>query len=87
MYKQSIRMNKIALTLNQTEAAIWNQLPPACQDMVAEKAIQAMLNGELYPTGPDQLELAITLAENGVEPQVISQITRLDASVFEAFLS
>jgi len=80
-------MNKIALTLNQAEAAIWKQLPPACQDLVAEKAIQAVLNGTLYPTGPDQLELAIVLAENGVEPSLISQITRLEPGVFEAFLS
>lgn len=48
--------------------------------------IKAILNGSLYPTGVEQLELAIDLAESGVDPAIISQLSRLDRSVFEGFL-
>lgn len=78
-------MKKVEVTLNEDEASVWSQLPKVCQDLVAEKAVQAILNGDLYPTGTEQLELAITLAEYGVDPQLVSRITRLDTSVFEAF--
>ncbi|MEM6845388.1 MAG: hypothetical protein AAF632_24460 [Bacteroidota bacterium] len=80
-------MKKIAFAIGEPEASVWNQLPSSCQDLVAEKAIKAILKGELYPTGTDQLDLAITLTEKGVSPSLISQITRLEPSVFEDFLS
>lgn len=72
--------------LNVPEDKIWESLPPDCRTSIAEKAIGAVLRGELYPSGTEQLELAISLAERAVEPHIISQITRLEQEVFASFL-
>jgi len=72
--------------LNVPEDKIWESLPQDCRISIAEKAIGAVLKGELYPSGTEQLELAIELAERAVSPDIISRITRLEKVVFEAFL-
>ena len=66
---------------------LWNGLPPQSQRLLTSKALSAILKGDLYPTGTEQLELAIDLAEAGVDAEIISKLTRLDKSLFESFLS
>jgi hypothetical protein len=50
------------------------------------KAVSSLLNEDLYPTGADQIELAIELAEAGVSAETISKLTRLSPELFEAFI-
>lgn len=64
----------------------WNSLPESIKKQMTSASLSALLNGKVYPSGSEQLELAIDLAESGVEAKLISKITRLDQSVFEAFL-
>ncbi|WP_194976424.1 hypothetical protein [Aquiflexum lacus] len=73
--------------LNISEDEIWEALPADCRISIAGKAVNAILRGELYPSGTEQIELAITLAERGVDENVISKITRLKPEIFEAFIS
>ena len=79
-------MKTVTIELEDPKSDIWQRLPPVCQNLLANKALDAILNGTPYPTGGDQLELAIELAENGVNADVISKISRLHRSVFESFL-
>ncbi len=72
--------------LKISEEKIWEALPADCRIIFAEKALNASLRGELYPSGPEQIELAITLAEQGLSEEIISKITRLNPEVFESFL-
>lgn len=59
-------MKTVTIELEDSTAAMWKRLPAACQNLLTTKALTAILNGDPYPTGPDQLELAIDLAEAGV---------------------
>jgi hypothetical protein len=68
-------------------ANLWQALPIDAQKILTSGALSALLSGELYPTGADQLELAISLAEKGVAPETISRLTRLDKDVLEPFLN
>lgn len=78
-------MDKIVLEVDSATSKIWNSLPAKGQQKVLSKAISALFRGELYPTGTEQLELAIDLAEEGVSSELISKLTRLKPEVFEAF--
>ncbi len=75
------------ILLKKSEKEIWETLPDQCKNSIAEKAIEAILSGKLYPCGTEQLELALFLAENNVEKQVISKITRLNSEIFEGMYS
>lgn len=65
---------------------LWRNLPASCQQMLTSKALESILKGEPYPTGPDQLYLAIELAEAGVNAETISKLTRLDFEIFSEFM-
>ncbi|TAF73110.1 MAG: hypothetical protein EAZ53_13715 [Bacteroidetes bacterium] len=79
-------MSKVNVEINSSDIPVWNKLPPVCQDLLTHNILHSFLNGELYPTGVQQLELAIELAENGIDKNLISKLTRLDAVVFEDFI-
>jgi len=79
-------MTKVIIEIEDLKSDIWKTLPPICQNLLTNKALNAILNGTLYPTGADQLELAIELAENGVDPEVISKVSGLHRNIFESFL-
>ena len=79
-------MNTFDLKLSEIDLSLWNQLPVVCQGLLASKILHSFLNGELYPTGTNQLDLAIELAENGSDEVVISKLTRLNKEVFQGFL-
>lgn len=79
-------MKTITIELEDSAAALWKMLPAACQNRLTTKALTAILNGDPYPTGPDQLELAIDLAESGVDADLICKLSRLDRTVFEGFM-
>jgi hypothetical protein len=79
-------MKSLTIQIEDPILATWKSLPPNCQTLLTSKALNAILKGIPYPTGADQLELAIELAESGVDANVISQLTRLDKSVFDSFL-
>jgi hypothetical protein len=79
-------MKTLMVEFEETTASDWNNLPKECQSLIVSKALTSILKGEPYPIGADQLELAIDLAESGVDAELISRLSRLDKSVFEAFL-
>jgi hypothetical protein len=79
-------MQTLTIQIENESATLWQTLPIEAQKILTSGAISSLLNGKLYPTGTEQLELAIVLAENGVQPETISLLTRLDREVFEAFL-
>ncbi|MBI3483447.1 MAG: hypothetical protein HY015_10845 [Bacteroidetes bacterium] len=79
-------MQTLTIELEEPTAKLWNKLPQEAKQHLTSNAIAAILKGELYPTGTDQLELAIDLAEAGVEPEIISKLTRLSPDSFESFL-
>lgn len=79
-------MKTVTVELDEPSSNIWKSLPTESQKLLTGNMIKAILNGSLYPTGVEQLELAIDLAESGVDPDTISQLSRLDRSVFEGFL-
>lgn len=79
-------MSTLDVKLNEIDLPIWQQLPALCQQLLATKVLHSFLNGQLYPTGTEQLELAIELAENGADELVISKLTRLDKEAFENFM-
>lgn len=79
-------MKTVTVELDEPSSNIWKSLPTESQKLLTGNMIKAILNGSLYPTGAEQLELAIDLAESGVDPAIISQLSRLDRSVFEGFL-
>jgi len=64
----------------------WQKLPVAIQQKLSSQSINALLNGELYPTGTEQLDLAIDLAQAGLPIDTISRLTRLLPEAFEAFI-
>lgn len=79
-------MERIVLEVDGTSAKIWNSLSDASKKKLTWRVFDAVLRGELYPTGSEQLELAIELAEEGVSNDIISKLTRLEPEMFEAFL-
>ncbi|MDO5664231.1 MAG: hypothetical protein Q4G63_03110 [Bacteroidia bacterium] len=79
-------MERIILEIDGATAKIWNTLPDKGKRKLSSRALSALFRGELYPTGTDQLELAIELAEEGVDAAIISKLTRLEPEMFEAFL-
>lgn len=79
-------MKSLTITIDEPNAALWFNLPPAVQKLLAEKALDALLNGRMFPSGPDKLELAIDLAEAGVDAETISKLSHLDRSIFEGFM-
>lgn len=76
----------LTIEVEEPTAAVWNNLPQAAQQLLTANALSALLNGTLYPTGAEQLVLAIDLAEAGVAPEIISTLTQLDKDLFESFL-
>ncbi len=80
-------MKTLTIQIEDDAAMMWQTLPVDAQKILTSGALSALLSGELYPTGTDQLELAISLAEKGVASETISRLTRLDRDVFEAFLN
>lgn len=79
-------MKTLTIEVEEPTAQMWQMLPPAAQRVLTSNVLNAILNGELYPTGTDQLKLAIELAEAGVSPEIISKLTRLDMDLFEPFV-
>jgi hypothetical protein len=79
-------MKTLTIQIEDDTAKMWQTLPIEAQKILTSGALSALLSGELYPTGTDQLELAISLAEKGVASETISKLTRLDRDVFEPFL-
>ena len=79
---------KTVTTIEVSEGGteVWKALSAAEQQKLSSQAINALLNGSLYPTGTEQLELAIDLAEAGLPAVLISRITRLEPEAFEAFI-
>ncbi|MFY8037359.1 MAG: hypothetical protein ACOVMQ_09330 [Cyclobacteriaceae bacterium] len=80
-------MKTLTIQMEDDGANVWQTLPPEAQKILTTGALSALMNGELYPIGTEQLELAISLAENGVAPEIIGRLTRLDKGVFESFLN
>jgi hypothetical protein len=79
-------MKTITFEIDDVKSDIWQTLPPVCQNLLANKALNSILSGVPYPTGTDQLELAIELAENGIDASVITKVSGLDRSLFESFM-
>jgi hypothetical protein len=80
-------MKTLTIQMEDDTAKVWQLLPVEAQKILTSGALSALLSGELYPTGTDQLELAISLAEKGVAPETISRLTRLVMDVFEPFMN
>ena len=78
-------MKTLTIELEEPLAALLEKLPLAARQRLTSSAIEAILNGGLYPTGTEQLELAIDLAEAGVDAGIISKLTRLAPEVFQDF--
>jgi len=79
-------MRTLTIQIEDSTARLFQSLPTKAQNILTNGALSALLSGELYPTGTNQIELAIALAEAGVAPETISRLTRLDLDVFEHFL-
>lgn len=79
-------MKTLTIEMPDPSADVWRQLSPPIQQLITSRALSAILNGNLYPTGSDQLDLAIELAEAGISPDVISKISGLTEDMFKAFL-
>jgi hypothetical protein len=79
-------MSSLLVEFRDPNARIWQNLSPAARQLLAEKALNAILEGVPFPTGPDQLELAIDLAEAGIDAESISRLSQLDVSTFQAFM-
>ena len=79
-------MKTLIIEIEESIAQTWQQLPPAAQQLLTTHALEALLKGELYPTGTDQLDLAIDLAEAGVPIDIISKLARLDKDIIEPFI-
>jgi hypothetical protein len=79
-------MKTLIIQMEDNTAQLLQTLPLEAQKILTNGALSALLSGELYPTGTNQLELAISLAETGVAPETISRLTRLDMEMFEPFL-
>ena len=79
-------MKTLMIEFDEPNVELWKVLPPDVRQRLTEKALNAILNGDPYPTGPDQLDLAIDLAEAGVAADTISRLARLDKSIFEGFM-
>jgi hypothetical protein len=80
-------MKAFTITLEEPTAELWLNLPPPAQQLLAERSLRAILNGRMFPSGVDKLELAIDLAEAGVDAEIISTLSHLDRSIFEGFMS
>lgn len=79
-------MKAFTIELEEATARELEKLPNQARQLLTSKAIEHLLQGTLYPTGSEQLELAIDLAEAGVAEQTIEKLTRLHADAFLAFL-
>ncbi len=79
-------MKTSSIAIDKPQLALWENLPIESQQALASKALNALLKGTLYPTGSEQLELAIDLAEAGVDADTISTLSRLNKEVFEGFI-
>jgi hypothetical protein len=79
-------MNIFTIQVEDPASQLWQTMPAEAQRLITANALNALLRGELYPTGIDQLELAIALAETGVAPEIISKLTRLDMELFDPFI-
>lgn len=77
---------RIVLEVDGASAKIWNSLSDKGKRKLSSRMFRALLRGKLYPVGEEQLELAIELAEEGVDAAIISRLTRLEPEMFEAFL-
>jgi hypothetical protein len=80
-------MKSLTIEVDEEIAKILESLPSSARRLLTTQALSAILKGELYPVGPEQLELAIELAESGVNPELISRLTRLNPDAFEDFIS
>ncbi len=79
-------METLSVEIDQSLKSRWSNLPVKNREEMASRMLNAMLSGTLYPTGSEQLELAIELAEAGVNVETIQQLTRLEKETFESFL-
>ncbi len=79
-------MKTVIIELPVPSAELWGKLSAESRQLLTEKALSSILRGDPYPTGTEQLELAIDLAEAGVEAEVISKISGLAPELFESFM-
>jgi hypothetical protein len=79
-------MKTMTIEVDEPISEIWKTLPLSAQRLLTSKALNAILNGEPYPTGFDQLDLAIDLAEAGVKAEIISKLSGLSSDVFSDFM-
>jgi hypothetical protein len=80
-------METISINIDKRVISNWEKLPLATRQNLASRALNAMLEGSQYPSGPEKIELAIELAEVGVDADTISQLTQLEKEIFAGFLS
>ncbi len=79
-------MKSMTIEIEDPQNSLWWTLPAEAQKLLTEKALNALLSGRMFPSGPDKLELAIDLAEVGVNAETISKLSQLERSMFEAFM-
>ena len=79
-------MKTLTIEIEEPTAIVWQMLPPAARQSLSARALTALLKGELYPTGTDQLDLAIELAEARVSAEIITKLTRLNIDTFKSFI-
>ncbi len=79
-------MSTININIDDPLMETWEDLPAKSREAITSKTLNAFLNGTLYPTGTDQIELAMELAEAGVNADTISKLTRLEKEVFIDFI-
>lgn len=79
-------MKTVTIELPEPSSELWNKLPLSSRQLLTEKALSSILNGDPYPTGTEQFDLAIDLAEAGVNAEIISKISGLAPEIFEGFM-
>lgn len=80
-------MQTLTIEIEDPKNSLWLTLPVAAQKLLTEKALNALLNGRMFPSGSDKIELAIDLAEAGVNAEAIAVLSHLDRSLFESFMT
>lgn len=80
-------METLTIKIEEPLMSLWKSLPEKWQSILASRSLNATLSGKLYPSGGEKIELAIELAEAGVDADTISQLTSLDKDLFIDFIS
>jgi len=80
-------MESLNIEIQDSQKRVWNILPEAYRTSIASKALNALLDGRIYPSGSEKIELAIDLAAAGMDAETISLLTHLEKEVFENFMT